>query len=128
MPYSKEKKKAYQKAYHQKWYADPENAKAKKENAKKHREISLKRNLDYVLQYKLQHPCVKCVDYHPEYIEKHPACLHFHHCKGDKDDSISLMVRNHVSIEKLQAEMDKCIVVCGNCHARIHEEERLNGG
>lgn len=125
MPHSNlEQKRAYQKEYQKKWYADPKNAKDKKENAKKHRSLSLNRNVEYVLQYKLKHPCTKCAEYHPEYVEKHPSCLQFHHCKGDKEMEVSNLARHLVSIKRLQAEMDKCIVVCGNCHTRMHEEER----
>jgi predicted HNH restriction endonuclease len=29
------------------------------------------------------------------------------------------------SFEKLKIEVDKCIMVCSNCHIEIHEEERL---
>lgn len=118
-------KKEYQRAYYVKWYANPINAKKKKANAKKHRQLSRQRNIKFVNDYKLSHPCVKCADYHPEYIEKHPVCLQFHHCKGEtKEDNIANLARKMVSLARLKKEMDKCIIVCGNCHARMHEELR----
>ncbi len=120
-----EAKKAYHREYNKKWYANPDNAAKKKADAKKHRALSRKRNRDFVREYKSQHPCVKCAEYHPEYVERHPACLHFHHVNGKKETEVSNLVRGMVSIEKLKKEMDKCVVVCANCHARIHEEARL---
>ncbi len=63
---NKAARQQYQKEYHKTWYAKPENCEAKKANAKKHREISRKRNIDYIYQYKLTHPCQKCADYHPD--------------------------------------------------------------
>jgi hypothetical protein len=122
---NEEERQLYQREYHKKWYAKPENNKAKKANAKKHREISRKRNVDYIYQYKLTHACQKCAEYHPEYVETHPVCLQFHHCHGEKELEISNLARRMVSIKRLQTEMDKCILVCGNCHARIHEELRV---
>ena len=119
--------KEYQKEYHKKWYAIPENAEAKKQNAKIHRAKSRRRNLDFVRDYKLSHPCSKCAEYHPEYIEKNPVCLQFHHCNGDKQENIATLARSMVSLERLKEEMNKCVVVCGNCHALIHEESRKDG-
>ena len=50
--------------------------------------------------------------------------LDWHHLDpNDKVNSISEMVRDRVSMDKLQAELDKCELICANCH-RI-EEQRL---
>lgn len=55
-------------------------------------------------------PCVDCQ-------EADPVVLEFDH-QGDKTDSLSRMVRNNVSLERLQQEIDKCEVRCANCHKR----------
>lgn len=45
--------------------------------------------------------------------------LHFHHLDpNEKDFSIS---GKSLSFEKLKSEVDKCILVCSNCHSEIHE-------
>lgn len=45
--------------------------------------------------------------------------LHFHHLNPkEKDFSIS---GKSLSFEKLKTEVEKCILVCSNCHSEIHE-------
>ena len=51
---------------------------------------------------------------------KSTAALHFHHVNPkEKDFTIS---RKSYSFERLKKEVDKCIMVCSNCHSEIHEE------
>lgn len=60
--------------------------------------------------------CVLC-----GYDKSHYA-LSFHHKDPNKKDfSLSTFMSN--GIEKLKKEADKCILVCLNCHARIHGEK-----
>ena len=57
--------------------------------------------------------CVKCG------YNKCLAALEFHHCDPkQKDFSISGGTR---SFETLKKEVDKCILVCSNCHKEIHQ-------
>lgn len=50
--------------------------------------------------------------------------LEFHHIDpNEKDFTIS---GKSFSYERLKKEVDKCILVCSNCHAEIHEKE-ING-
>lgn len=45
--------------------------------------------------------------------------LHFHHKDpNQKDFSIS---GKSLSFDKMKSEVDKCILVCGNCHSEIHD-------
>jgi len=47
--------------------------------------------------------------------------LQFHHLNpAEKDFQISRGTT--VSWEKVQVELDKCILVCANCHSEIHDE------
>jgi hypothetical protein len=45
--------------------------------------------------------------------------LSFHHKNpNEKDFSIS---GKSLSFEKLRGEVDKCMLVCSNCHSEIHD-------
>lgn len=63
--------------------------------------------------------CCKC-----GYNKLIPSVYDFHHLNPEeKDFSIS---GKSYSFEKLKSEVDKCILVCRNCHAEIHFEiERI---
>lgn len=51
--------------------------------------------------------------------------LDFHHRDpSKKDGNIGLFVR-HGSKKKLIKEMEKCDVLCSNCHRDLHHKERL---
>ena len=49
--------------------------------------------------------------------EKCGLCLDFHHIAGDKNFSVSCV---WMGIARLLAEIQKCEVVCANCHRKIH--------
>ena len=54
-------------------------------------------------------------------LENHPACLEFHHIdKKDKESTISLAVANGWSKEHILEEIEKCEVLCANCHRKEH--------
>ena len=53
--------------------------------------------------------------------EDHPATLTFHHRdSSEKDFEIGNSVWMGVSLERLKAEIEKCEVLCANCHAKEH--------
>ncbi len=45
--------------------------------------------------------------------------MKFHHIDPDKKEYI--ITGKMCSFEKLKTELDKCILVCGNCHDEIHD-------
>jgi hypothetical protein len=59
-----------------------------------------------------------------------PGAYDFHHKNPDEKD-FGIASAGHIrSLQKLKKEVDKCILVCRNCHAEIHYEialGRLNG-
>ena len=70
----------------------------------------------YVWDYLSTHPCVECG-------ESDSVVLEFHH-NGDKEMAVEGMVNAGFSIAKIQSEIDKCIVLCANCHRRLTMRER----
>ena len=66
----------------------------------------------YLCNYLLDHPCVDCG-------EKDLAVLEFDHTgQIPKFKAISHLIKDQVSLIKLQEEIDKCEVRCANCHRR----------
>lgn len=71
-----------------------------------------KRKIDVIIAHKIQ-GCCKCG------YNKNLAALDFHHTK-EKTYVISNLIWKQNSIKKLQEELDKCIVLCSNCHRELH--------
>ena len=56
--------------------------------------------------------------------ETNLACLDFHHLDpNEKEGSISKMISTPIKLEK---ELKKCIVLCANCHRKLHWDEKYN--
>lgn len=90
---------------------------AQKKKIKKRQMDKRRRTAAYVFELKRTLKCSKCGF-------DHPAALHFHHL-GEKTTEISKMVRGFgASLNTVLAEIDKCAVLCANCHAIEHWEER----
>lgn len=87
----------------------PYNSKEKLYAAqKRHRQ----RNRAKVLEYLLEHPCVTCG-------EADPIVLDFDHLDREtKFKDISRMLSGHYSWVKILDEINKCRVLCANCHRR----------
>ena len=68
----------------------------------------------YLSDYKTQKACKECG-------ENHPACLDLHHRNAsEKLITPSNMWRQGWSIERMHSELDKCDVLCSNCHRKQH--------
>jgi hypothetical protein len=65
----------------------------------------------FIADYKREHSCYYC-------NEDEPIALDFHHI-DDKDIEIGAG-KQQVSFSKLKQELEKCIVVCANCHRKLH--------
>ena len=46
--------------------------------------------------------------------------LDFHHTSNNKLDNISTLVANKGSFNNIVAEVEKCVVLCANCHRKVH--------
>lgn len=74
----------------------------------------------FIYNYLSQSTCKDCGEYDF-------AVLTFDHVRGEKGNNISTMAAQGFSIESIKAEIEKCDVVCWNCHMR-RENERRSGG
>jgi DNA-binding transcriptional ArsR family regulator len=57
--------------------------------------------------------------------QKCMRALEFHHSDPSEKEAVFNQYRDS-SLLKIQKEISKCILVCSNCHAEIHEEQEKN--
>ena len=57
--------------------------------------------------------------------DKSVWAIDFHHTDPSKKDFAFSKQGITRSWEKAKVELDKCIAVCRNCHAELHEQEEL---
>lgn len=71
---------------------------------------------NFVNQIKLNSSgCVECGWFDENYLE----VLHFDHIdENDKEHNISRLVSTGRSLELIQSEIERCQVLCGNCHRK----------
>jgi hypothetical protein len=123
MPYADEEiRKAKQREYARKNYLA--NKERYKEAAHRNMRLYAIRNAEYVKAIK-DNPCTDCGK------RFHHKQMHFDHLEDNKRANIADMTRRAYSIETLQAEIDKCELVCESCHgyrthARLKEGIRYN--
>lgn len=65
---------------------------------------------EWLREYKQTLICERC-------SESHPACLDFHHIDPKQKQDVIKLRR---SISSLKKEIQKCIVLCANCHRKEH--------
>lgn len=109
MAYKDEEKR---KKYGAGWY-QRNKEKVMERNKQRRRAI-----LDWLRRYKSTLKCIDCGI-------KHPAVLCFHHRDPkNKKFTISDDRLRITSLKRLQSEIEKCDVVCVNCHAKRHWREK----
>ena len=90
------------------WY---QKHKKRRSDMKRSRRKNLKEKLD---AYKRGLKCSHCP-------ESDPDCLQFHHRDpGLKDFAIGGMTRLGAEWSTVLAEIEKCLVLCANCHIKEH--------
>ena len=67
----------------------------------------------FIRSVKAKHGCQLCP-------EKEPCCLEFHHIDGEKKFNISDFRAIGVGQSKFNEEICKCVVLCSNCHKKLH--------
>lgn len=99
--------------------------KARKRSYEKHKSHVINKNIAnkaknvaWFNEYKKTLKCARCP-------EDHPACLEFHHLDPSvKEKSVSKMASSTYSRAKIMKEINKCIVLCSNCHRKLHFDEQ----
>lgn len=87
---------------------NPNRSKSVKENRDKVRKF----NKRFITKYKIMCGCKLC-------NETEVACLDFHHLDPSmKEDNLARM--DTCSISKIKEEIRKCVVLCSNCHRKLH--------
>lgn len=109
MPYKdKEKQKAFQRKYFE------ENRRLFYNRSTIGKRKLTETNGEYVASVKIS-GCSICG------YNKCRTALDFHHLDPSvKEKSIAAMVHSS-SLSKLQKEIEKCILLCSNCHHEVHE-------
>ena len=96
----------------------------RKKNYEKNKSVTFDRNhrnrtrvKKWFEEFKTTLKCIKC-------DENHPACLDFHHRDpSTKEYTVSFMLGGTFSIESIKNEIEKCDILCANCHRKLHYDE-----
>lgn len=104
-------KKEVDKVRWEKLYYDPTMKKQKKEKEQRDNRRYLK-NRKYIMRFKQFKGCCCCK-------EKEPVVLEFHHLdQSKKHKNVTSM--SGCNIDKIKNEIRKCVVICANCHRKLH--------
>lgn len=112
MPYKDiNKSKEYSKEYNKGWY---QRHKEEVIERRKKRQIEIR---DWFRRYKSTLSCTNCGI-------SHPAVLQFHHKnRADKSFAIGNVANRASSLKQIMKAIGKCVVLCVNCHAKLHWKE-----
>lgn len=103
-------------------YKDPQKEQQYREEHKEHSKLSQAirrgRNIQFIWDYLMEHPCVDC-----GYSD--PIALEFDHVRRQKKFAVAGGSGSFGrSIETIKKEIAKCEVRCANCHKIRHWKER----
>lgn len=71
-----------------------------------------------IQDYKSAKGCYKCG------FNSHPVALQFHHKNGNKKANVSDLIRSDYGMITIWKEINKCIILCANCHSIATHYER----
>lgn len=89
---------------------------SRKKKQKHYQDVTTKRRHRYVERFnawKSTQHCMLC-------FEDDHTCLDFHHLDPNEKDVNISDVSNAWSFERLQTELLKCVIICSNCHRKVH--------
>ncbi len=111
-----EKRRAYRKEYGADWYQ--RHKEEVKERTRRTNKRRRQENKEWYRTYKSKLNCMICG-------ENHIACLQFHHRdKSEKSGEVGSLIGSPIGRKRIIDEMEKCDVLCVNCHAKLHWREK----
>ncbi len=111
--------------YHKEWYnknrerileQQRNNWKEHYEKSKGRKRAVILEHQEHISNYKKDKGCSICG------YKEYPEILQFHH-NDRKQKSFTIGKRFGKNIEVIKREMEKCILLCPNCHAWLHFKE-----
>ena len=111
---NKEKKKAYAREYARK--KREENDERFREQRRANKKCRRKRKLAKYKAYKKTLKCTICGNCVS-------AVLQFHHHNDNKKSNVADLISSDASWNHMKREIDKCIVLCANCHCVEHANQ-----
>jgi transcription elongation factor Elf1 len=111
-----EKRREYRRNYMRSWYQKNSTLQVQR-NRKRRQAIR-----EWFSEFKASLKCSRC-------NENHPACLEFHHADpSQKETTINSAIwQLDWGKERILAEAAKCIILCANCHRKLHWDEEFRG-
>lgn len=101
-----------------KWRQKPESREMERAKARRHAANNRQKNLEYAQKRQVERktfintfkdlPCADCGVQYPPYV------MDFDHVRGEKVGDLSVMWSR--SLETILTEIEKCDLVCSNCH------------
>ena len=76
-----------------------------------------KKRFQWLTETKRNKPCVDCAKIF------HPVCMDYHHLDPEtkhKENGVRGLIKGGYSMKRIQEEIDKCILLCSNCHRLRH--------
>lgn len=96
------------------------NTEVMKARARAHKAVN-SRTIKALLAKLKSNPCLDCGKCFPT------VCMDFDHARGKKEFTIAAAATNGCTILRLLKEIEKCELVCANCH-RVRTYSRLKAG
>jgi hypothetical protein len=108
-----EERLARQREISRRWWSDPANRDRRNQIRREHQQ----RNTEYCQRIKLERGCMDCG------YRAHAEALDFDHRDPDTKGGNIAQMTSSASLERIIVEIEKCDVVCANCH-RVRSARR----
>jgi hypothetical protein len=95
--------------YDREWYRTHPDYRKRQIKIKRKRKQEIRK---FIQDYKAEKGCERCP-------ENAYYCLDFHHIEGE-DKEFDLGRSGGWSLKRIKEEIEKCIVLCANCHRKEH--------